>query len=56
LDDEEYREANLSKLEEYRKNGIYLGKNLILTYEAEGCYLNIKDVKKMVSEIMKGRH
>lgn len=56
LDDEEYREANLSKLEEYRKNGIYLGKNLILTYEAEGCYLNIKDVKKMVSEIMKGCH
>lgn len=52
LDDEEYREANFAKLEEYRKNGIYPGKNLILTYEAEGCYLNIKDVKKMVGEIL----
>ena len=56
LDDEEYRAANLAKLEEYRKNGIYLGKNLILTYEAEGCYLNIKEVKKMVREMMKGCH
>lgn len=51
MDDEEYREANLAKLKEYRKNGIYPGKNLILTYEAEGHYLNIKDVRKVVREI-----
>jgi len=56
LDDEEYRQTNLAKLEEYRKNGIYPGKNLILTYEAEGCYLNMKDVKKMVKEIIRGCH
>ena len=51
LDNEEYRLANLQKLEEYRKNGIYPGKNLILTYEAEGCYLNIKEVKHMIQEL-----
>lgn len=51
-DDEEYRLANLSKLEEYRKNGILVGKNLILTFEAEGHYLNIKNVKKLVKEVM----
>lgn len=48
LDNEEYRQANLAKLEEYRKNGIYTGKNLIITYEAEGCYLNIKEIRKMI--------
>nr|MBQ8253795.1 hypothetical protein [Lachnospiraceae bacterium]MBQ8253819.1 hypothetical protein [Lachnospiraceae bacterium] len=51
LDDGEYRENNLAKLEEYRKNGIYSGKNLILTYEAEGHYLNIKDIKKQIAGI-----
>ncbi len=44
LDDEQYRKTNLEKLDEYSKNGIYLGKNLILTYETEGHYLNIKEV------------
>lgn len=51
-DEEEYRLANLAKLEEYRKNGIVFGKNLILTFEAEGHYLNIKDVKKLVKEML----
>lgn len=51
MDDEQYRKANLMKLDEYRRNGIYLGKNLIITYEAEGCYLNIREIKKMCQEI-----
>lgn len=51
MDDEQYRKANLIKLDEYRKNGIYLGKNLIITYEAEGCYLNIREIRKMCQEI-----
>lgn len=51
LDNEEYRQANLIKLDEYRKNGIYPGKNLIITYEAEGCYLNIKEVRQMIQEM-----
>lgn len=41
LDEEKYRRDNLRKLNDYRKNGIYPGKNLIVTYETEGIYLNI---------------
>ncbi len=52
LDDEAYRQANLLKFDEYYKNGLYLGKNLILTYEAKGCYLNMKEMKKMVKAIL----
>ncbi len=52
LDDETYRQTNLIKLDEYRRNGIFVGKNLIITYEAAGCYLNIKEIKMMVQEIV----
>lgn len=51
LDNEQYRQANLTKLDEYRKNGIYPGKNLIITYEGVGAYLNIKEIKHMVREL-----
>ena len=51
MDDEEYRHSCFVKLDEYRKNGIYMGKNLIITYEAEGCYLNIKEIRSMMQEI-----
>lgn len=53
LDDEEYRQANFMKLDEYRRNGIFPGKNLIITYETAGCYLNMKEIKKMVQEIVR---
>lgn len=51
LDNDEYRQANLLKLDEYRKSKIYLGKNLILTFEAEGCYINMKEIKEMIKDI-----
>lgn len=51
LDDEEYRKSNLVKFDEYRRSGIYFGKNLIITYEGEGCPLNIKEIKRMVEEL-----
>lgn len=54
MDDEQYRKANLMKLDEYRRNGIYLGKNLIITYEAEGCYLNIREIRDMCRGILVG--
>ena len=47
----EYRKLNLIKLEEYRSSGIYFGKNLIVTFEAEGVYLNIKEIRNMAKEI-----
>lgn len=51
LDDDKYRFKNLRKLNEYRRNGIYPGKNLIITYEADGSSLNIKEIQTMVKEI-----
>lgn len=53
MSNEEYRQSNMEKLNEYRRNGIFLGKNLFVTYEGEGSYLNIREIKKMVKEIMK---
>ncbi len=35
MDDEKYRKKNLRKIEEYRRNGIFVGKNLILTFEED---------------------
>ncbi len=46
LDDEEYRYHNLRKIEEYRKNNIFMGKNLIITHESSGCPLNIREIEK----------
>lgn len=51
LDDDDYRKSNLRKLDEYRRNGIYPGKNLIITYEADGSPFNIKDIRQMIKEI-----
>nr|MCR4744743.1 hypothetical protein [Lachnospiraceae bacterium] len=52
LDDEEYRKSNFKKLDEYRKNGIYLGKNLLITYESEESPLDIKGIRKMIKELL----
>ena len=51
IDDDDYRRRNLRKLDEYRKNGIYPGKNLIITYEGDGSYLNVKEIREMVRGI-----
>ena len=52
MDDEGYRNRNLNKINEYRKNGIFFGKNLIVTFEADACPLNVYDVRKSVSELL----
>ena len=52
LDDEEYRNANLLKINEYRKNGIYSGKNLLITFETELCPLNILDIRRSIKEML----
>lgn len=51
LDDEEYRRDCLRKLDEYRRNGIYPGKNLVFTYETESNPLDIKGIKNMLAEL-----
>jgi len=52
LDDELYLSSNLLKLDEYRNNGIYLGKNLLFTYETEDSPLDIKGIRKMFRELL----
>lgn len=51
LDDEAYRKSNLAKIDEYRAGGIYLGKNLLITYETEDSPLDIRGIKRMLKEI-----
>ncbi|MCR5626417.1 MAG: hypothetical protein K6F99_03770 [Lachnospiraceae bacterium] len=52
LDDEEYLSGSLNKLDEYRANGIYPGRNLIFTYETENNPLDIKGIKKMLKDVL----
>ena len=47
IDNQEYLTAAISKLDEYRKNGIYPGKNLLITYESRESYLNIKEIRNI---------
>ena len=51
MDEEDYLNHNLAKIEEYRKNGIFIGKNLILTFESASCPLNIGEIRKSMKEI-----
>ncbi|MCR5641314.1 MAG: hypothetical protein K6G04_08190 [Lachnospiraceae bacterium] len=45
IDQTSYLEKNLIKLEEYQSNGIFLGKNLILTYETKDHPFNLYEVE-----------
>ena len=51
MDDPVYRERNLKKIDDYRRNGIFFGKNLIATFEGDGAVLNMHDVREMITEI-----
>lgn len=50
LDDEFYVRKSLSKLSEYMKNGIYLGKNLIVTFESQYIPFDARSVRKMLTD------
>ncbi len=52
LDHEDYLGENLSKLDEYRKNGIYPGKNLLFTYETEDSPMDIMGIRKMLADLL----
>ena len=51
LDDEGYRNKCLHKLDEYRDNGIFPGKNLIITYESSESPFDILGTRKMIKEL-----
>lgn len=52
MDNKEYCEKAIKKIETFEKNGIFPGENLILTYETYEQPLNIKVVEKLISEYL----
>ncbi|MBR5418450.1 MAG: hypothetical protein IK109_10560 [Clostridiales bacterium] len=51
LDDPVYLHKNMLKLDEYRRVGIFTGKNLILTTELEGCPLDMNLFRQNTAEL-----
>ena len=52
MDDPEYSEKAIKKLEDYAQNGIYIGKNLLVTFETLHKPLDMKAVEKMLKEFI----
>lgn len=52
LDQEDYCENALSKLAVYSKNGIWPGKNLIVTYETKHYPLDVKQIERIIEEYL----
>ena len=52
MDNPEYCNKAIKKLEDYAKNGIYQGKNLLVTYETSQYPLNMKVVENMLREFV----
>ena len=51
LDNPGYLLSNMQKLDLYRQNGIFTGKNLILTHEIDGSPLNLEAIRKNTREL-----
>lgn len=51
MDDPGYVRRNMKKIDEYMKNGIFDGKNLILTMESESYPINMKVLRKNTIDI-----
>ena len=52
MDDPEYARNAIRKIETYEKNGIFPGKNLILTFETSRDVLDMNIVQKLVREYL----
>lgn len=52
IDLEDYVFDNLGKLVEYAGNGIFLGINLIITYESKACPLNTLQINETIDAIL----
>jgi hypothetical protein len=52
LDDKDYMRNALKKIDEYGSEGIFLGKNLLITYESEDFPLNINKIRNMLKEVL----
>lgn len=53
MDDQNYVENALQKIALYQQNGIFQGKNLILTYETRKTPINPKAIRLMIKEYIK---
>ena len=53
MDDPEYAEKNIRKIEKYERNGFFPGENLILTYETTTQPLNTKTIQRMIDHYLK---
>ena len=51
LDDPEYRKQAMLKLEAYKRNGIFVGKNLLLTMESNASPFNLELFRSTIREI-----
>ena len=52
MDNDEYNEKALLKIEDYIKNGYPLGKKLLVTFESSKVHLNIQLVSKIIAEYL----
>ena len=53
MDDPNYVDMAIKKINTYEQNGILLGKNLILTYETKKNPLNSKTIKLIIQHYLK---
>ena len=51
IDDKEYADTVIFKLNSYEKNGIYLGDNLYITYETSKKPLNVMALDQMLRNL-----
>ena len=52
MDHPEYCQKAIQKLDTYTKNGIFIGKNLLVTFETFRQPLDVKNVEKMLREFI----
>jgi hypothetical protein len=53
MDDPQYVESAMKKIETYEKNGIFPGETLIMTFESKGNPINQSTVKLLIEKYMK---
>lgn len=52
MDNEEYLNNALRKIDEYQKNGYWLGKNLIATFESSKKLINVYEIEEMIKQYL----
>ena len=52
MDYPEYCQKAIQKLDTYTKNGIFIGKNLLVTFETFRQPLDVKNVEKILREFI----